>query len=338
MAAAKDGHNAGDQRVNGDQRIVPREHGATNSDHGVIGSQQRRYEADPLTIRAAQPNGGAPWRRRQRWIYAAAGLAALVFFVAFFVWPVGAVLIQSFRPSPTGGFSLSGYARFLTDPLYMQATQRTLSIAALSTAITLVVGYGVALFVATRPRGQAVWLMLAVAPMLVSLVLRLYGWMILLSEQGPVNRLLVALGFAAQPVPLLFSRFAVIVGIVHYCLPFMVLTVYSALRRIDPSVQEAAATLGANGWYAFRTIVLPLSMPGVIAGTSITFALSASTFVVPLMIGGPRDRMLSNYVYLAVERLGDWGFAAVIAVLMLALVVVVLAAANRLARRWEAVR
>lgn len=288
--------------------------------------------------RAAGGNRGAPWRRRQQRIYAAAGLAALAFFIAFFAWPVGAVLINSLRPAAAGGWSLSGYARFLTDSFYLQATQRTLSIAAISTALTLVVGYGVALFVATRPRGRAVWLMLAVAPMLVSLVLRLYGWMILLSEQGPVNRLLVALGLTGQPLPLLFSRFAVVVGIVHYCLPFMVLTVYSALRRIEPTVMEAAATLGANGWYAFRTVVLPLSMPGVIAGTSITFALSASTFVVPLMIGGPRDRMLSNYVHLAVERLGDWAFAAVIAVLMLAMVVAVLALANGLARRWEAAR
>lgn len=284
----------------------------------------------------ASNRGEARWRRRQRRVYAAAGLASLAFFIAFFAWPVGAVLINSFRPSPAGGFGLGGYARFLTDPFYLQATRRTLAIAALSTAVTVVVGYGIALFVATRVRGRSIWLMMAVAPMLVSLVLRLYGWMILLSERGPVNRLLAALGIIEQPLPLLFSRLAVVVGIVHYCLPFMVLTVYSALRRIEPAVQEAAWTLGANGWYAFRTIVLPLSMPGVIAGTSITFALSASTFVVPLMIGGPRERMLSNYVHLAVERLGDWGFAAVIAVLMLAMVVLVLGLANGLARRWEA--
>ncbi|MBO8140851.1 MAG: ABC transporter permease [Firmicutes bacterium] len=288
--------------------------------------------------RAASSSGGPAWRRRQQLVYSAAGLVALAFFFAFFAWPVGAVLVNSLRPAGSDGLTLSGYVRFLSDSFYLQATWRTISIAAVSTALTLILGYGVALFAATRPRGRAVWLTLAVAPMLVSLVIRLYGWMILLSEQGPVNRILVALGVSPAPLPLLFSRLAVVVGIVHYCLPFMVLTIYSALRRIDPAVREAAATLGADGWYAFRTIVLPLSMPGVIAGTSITFALSASTFVVPLMIGGPRDRMLSNYVHLAVERLGDWEFAAVIAVLMLAMVVVVLAGANRLAARWEAAK
>lgn len=274
------------------------------------------------------------FRERIRLGYAALAIIPLFFLAVFFLWPLWRVLLFSFQDS-AGAFSLGNYQRFLGDPFYQGIISSSIGVAGIGTLLTVVLGYAIALFITTRKQGAAVWLFLAVAPMLTSLVIRLYGWMIILSEQGPLNSLVMGLGITNAPLGLLFSRTAVIIGIVHYCLPFMVLTVYSVLKRIPVYLPEAAATLGASPWRNFWTVVFPLSMPGIIAGTSLVFALAASTFVVPLMIGGPRDRMLANFTHMAVDRMGDWGFGAAIALTLLVLVCIVLAFANLFARSVE---
>ncbi|MGI6038297.1 MAG: ABC transporter permease [Limnochordia bacterium] len=271
--------------------------------------------------------------QRIRRAYALAGVVPCLFIGYFFIWPLSQVVLFSFQDAG-GSFSLGNYHRFLGDSFYRGLMVNSLLTAIIATAITVVLGYGLALFIATRKQGAATWLFLAVAPMLTGLVIRLYGWIILLSDQGPINQFLAWVGFGGK-LDILFSRTAVIIGIVHYCLPFMVLTVYSVLKRIPGFLTEAAATLGAQPWRRFWTVIFPLSMPGIVAGTSLVFALAASTFIVPLMIGGPRDRMLANFTHMAVEQMGDWGFGAAIALTLLVLVVGALGCAQLLARFLE---
>lgn len=262
----------------------------------------------------------------------AAGYVAAAYLALFFVVPVLRLLYRSLI-SPSGAFSLHNFASLLASPLYQAVLVRTLEVAFASTFLALLLGYPLAMYIAGARRMRGMLLTLAISPMLISLTVRLFGWMIVLSDNGPVNHLLMALGLTDAPVKLLFTRTAVVIGIAAYALPYVVLVLYSAIRRVDTVLQEAAATLGAAPWYSFTTVLLPLTVPGIVAAGSIAFALGASAFIVPLMLGGPKDALLANYAYSAINTLGDWGQGAAVGALLLVLVSVALWLANRVERR-----
>jgi putative spermidine/putrescine transport system permease protein len=165
-----------------------------------------------------------------------------------------------------------------------------------------------------------------------SALVRTFAWQVILRDTGIINTFLVDLGVVAEPLPLIRTTAGVIIGMSHILLPFMVLPIWAVLRRIDPEFSRAAANLGASPVTAFRRIVLPLSLPGLLAGCLLVFVLALGFYITPALLGGPRDQMISQLIVEQVERQLDWGFAAAISVLLMVATFAILLVASRFVR------
>ncbi len=183
------------------------------------------------------------------------------------------------------------------------------------------------------------WLRLAViTPLLVSVVIRTYGWLILMSDRGLINQAMVGLGLTDHPIKLLFSYKGVMIGLTHVFLPFMILSLVGVIENINPSLEEAAENLGANWIKRFFWITLPLSLPGIIAGSLLVFSLSLAAYVTPQLLGGPSLLVLSTMVYQQIMVVLDWGFGAAIAAVLLTMTLLVIFTylkILRLGKAWE---
>jgi putative spermidine/putrescine transport system permease protein len=256
-------------------------------------------------------------------------LPPLAFLGLFYLWPLGAMVRYSFyRPAVgtviSGGVTLANYIEFFSSPTYLFILGRTLLIGAVVTGLTLLMGYPLALTLAKGPASIRKWLLLIVlSPLLIAVIVRSFGWMLLLGLDGPVNRALLALGLVEQPVKFLFNHLGLIIGLTHVYLPFMVLPLAAALERIDPAVEDAAVTLGATPLALFRRVVFPLSLPGVAAGSVLVFTLSVSAYVTPALLGGAGYRVIPTFVAQQITVLLNWPLGSAIAVV---LVLVTLAA------------
>lgn len=242
---------------------------------------------------------------------AAALLAApLAAVAALFVAP----LAEMARLSAAGG--LEGYARFFGDPYYLSALGLTMATALLVTAVAIVVSFPVAYAYWQAPRRwQPVLMVALLAPFYANVVVKLFGWMVLL------------------PAALRDGYWAIVIVDVHRAMPFVVLLLTASLSRIDAELLEGARTCGAGGWRVFRTIVLPLSMPGVIAGGMLVFSLTVASFVVPMLVGGPvGQRFLPVLMYQQITIAYNWPFGAVIGIVVLAAATAAMAIARRAAR------
>lgn len=195
----------------------------------------------------------------------------------------------------------------------------TFWISLLVTVVVLLVSYPVAYYLANR-RGPRFTLVLfcIIVPYFTSIVVRTYSWMVLLGRNGLLSQGLQALGLADQPVAVLYSKTAIVIGMVYVLLPYMVLTLYATMKSIDQSFMRAARGLGAGGVYAFRRIYLPLSMHGVVSGALIVFILAIGFFITPALMGGPEDVMIAMLIERSVEILFDWSSAAVMSLVLLA--------------------
>jgi putative spermidine/putrescine transport system permease protein len=264
----------------------------------------------------------------------------LLLFLAFFAVPVGILLISSLqRIDPTTSavierFTLYNYERFLLDSFYLGALLTTLKISLIVTVACLLTGYPIATFMTkTSPRERSLFLLFVISPLLVSLVIRNLGWLIILGPKGVLNTALVAVGLTNSPVPLMHTQTAVVIGLAHVFYPFMVLAILSSLQRIDPAVIRAAQNLGATPFRTFWHVTLPLSVPGVIAGTLIVFALSMSSFVTPGLLGGPWVKVMAFLAWEQAVLVLDWPFAAAISVILLAVTGLIILVSNRLVER-----
>ena len=253
-------------------------------------------------------------------------LPAILFLLAFFVLPVLSLLAISLdRAVPgvvtfQGHFVTTNFERFLARPAYYLAAVRSISIAAAVTVVCLVLGYPLAHFIAKTRNvaGNTILMILVLAAMQLDMVIRLYGMMVLLGDRGLINDALMQAGAISDPLPLMYNTFGVIVGMVQFTLPFMVLSLIGVIRAIDPTLEEAARSIGATRRQTFLRITLPLSMPGILAGCMIVFALSISSFVVPALMGGWRVTVLPIHIYQQVAEIGNWQLGAALAVVLLA--------------------
>ena len=217
---------------------------------------------------------------------------------------------------------LTSYRLLVDDSLYIYAFANSVRIALVSTLICLVIGYPMALAISRAPEAARFpLLMLVVLPFWTSFLIRVYAWMGLLGLNGPINGLLVGLGAIDEPLALLHNDFAIHLGIVYSYLPFMVLPIYVALVRIDPALVEAAGDLGCRPATAFRRVILPLSMPGVIAGSMLVMIPAIGEFVIPDLLGGPDAVMIGKILWTEFFANRDWPAAAAIAVALLVLLV-----------------
>ena len=255
---------------------------------------------------------------RQTWLVVPA-LALVILFLAI---PYLNIVVMSVRtPSTTApyapGFTLGSYIKALTDPLYLSVLWRTLRLSVLVTVLCLAIGYPVAYHLArTRSRMRGLLFACILSPLMVGVVIRCYGWIILLSNNGLINATLRQWGLTAHPVPLMYNELGVVIGLVHIYLPFMILPLLGAVQGINPALEEAARSLGAPRLRTMRRVVLPLSMPGIQSGTVLVFVLSASSYVTPILLGGSRVQLMAPMV---VQQLADaflWPFGAALAIVL----------------------
>ena len=222
------------------------------------------------------------------------------YLMLFFAVPLVIVFVYSFATrSSTGqtllqGWNLESYRR-LFDPLVAEIAWRSLALATITTIVCLMVSYPFAYYIATRRPGiRNVMLVLVMIPFWSNFLVRTYAWRVLLGTDGPLSQISQSLG--GEPIRLLFTNAAVLIGLVYGFLPFMVLPLYAALERMDWSLVEAARDLYADGWTAFRRVTWPLSRPGVIAGSILVFIPSLGAYVTPAILGGARTTLLGDYI------------------------------------------
>jgi putative spermidine/putrescine transport system permease protein len=263
-------------------------------------------------------------------LVAPATLAVVVLFVV----PIGYVLLLSVT-DPT--ISLEHYRRLFTVPLYTSVMLSTFRTALVVSLACLALGYPLAYVMARRSDALGAVLLLAVGlSFWTGFVVRTYAWLVILGNKGPISALYAAAGWG-RPPQLLFTSFSSTIGMTHILLPYMVLALYGVMRKIDPSYLRAAEGLGAPPWRGFVHVFLPLSLPGVINGCVLVFTMCLGFYVTPILLGTPKDMMISQLISQQIEDLLAWGFASAIAVVLLCCTLGLLALYNRFAgldRLW----
>jgi spermidine/putrescine transport system permease protein len=215
--------------------------------------------------------------------------------------------------------------RRAADPLYLSIFLDSAQIAGVATFAALLVGYPAAYAIVKSPsERQTALLFLAMLPFWTNYLIRTYAWIVLLNPAGLINNLLIWLGLIAEPLPLLYNKFAVVLGLVYAYTPFVILAVYSSLQRLDPSYAEASRDLGATAAATFWRITLPLTASGVAAGGVFVFVLSIGNFVTPDLLGGGKFQMVGNLIYDQFLSARDWPFGATLSALLIAIMMVLL--------------
>ncbi len=258
---------------------------------------------------------------------------ALGYLGLLYALPLALLLFKSL--SAGGSFpSLAGYVEFFGDEFHLKILWRTLRVAFLVTALSLVLAYPTA-FVLARSRGmtQTIILVAMVLPLAVGVVVKTFAWSILFRSDGLLNKTLTGLGLTDAPVRMLFTEPALVLAAANVFLPFMVLPIYAVVRQLDPRLVEAASTLGATPVHGFLRVVLPLTLPGVVAGAAFVFSMAVSMYVIPSLIVGERSQTLAmliarSYLFLRDEQLGSSMSA-----ILLAIAVAVVLGSSALVRR-----
>jgi putative spermidine/putrescine transport system permease protein len=265
---------------------------------------------------------------------------AALLFILFFILPFGvmaALSLLSGNPvsNPNVTFTWRHYNRLFDSDLYFDALVATMRIGAVTTIVALLIGYPLAHWMARiKSRvGHAVLLMAVIAPLLTGIVVRTFAWMTLLSDRGVINTIAQWLGLAEKPLPLMYNEFGVIVGLVHIYVPFMVLTLVGVIGRIDVTLEEAARGLGAGRLRTFLEVTLPLSLPGILAGSLLVFALAISAYVTPVLLGGNNVLTLPMLIYQQVSASFNLGFAGALGVVLLAVSLALVFAYNTILGR-----
>lgn len=280
-------------------------------------------------------------RQRPSWLPPLLLLTPTLLLMAYaFVLPLLTFFRFSFDKFERGRlvntFSLETYREFLFDGYYRVIIFDTVRMAALVTVLAVLIGYPLAyaLWRVSRPAIQKWLAVLIFSPILVSVVVRSYGWTILLADQGPVNFIFQQLGMIDEPLRLVYNLTGVLISLVHVFLPFVVFPIFSSMVRLDPTLKEAAQDLGAGWWVTFRRITLPLTLPGLVASAQICFTLALGAFVTPAILGGGRVLVLPLHIYRATSEI-NWPVAAVGGFVLLLLSFFTVAAFNRVLRYSE---
>ena len=265
------------------------------------------------------------WLSRSRNDGSLLALPTVLWLVIFFVLPLLIVLVVSFMSRGRGGvailpFTLQHYER--TFGIFTIILWRSIGLAALTTVVCLFVGYPLAFFISTRRRRlvQQITLFLVILPFWTNFLIRTYAWRILLGDQGTINGVLLGLGLISEPLSLLNTQFAVLVGLVYGFLPFMVLPIFASVERFNFRYVDAAHDLGANDLRTFLRVVLPLTMPGVLAGCALVFIPSVGAFVTPDLLGGTKGLMIGNLINKQFGGSGNMPLGSALSIVMMAVV------------------
>jgi putative spermidine/putrescine transport system permease protein len=267
---------------------------------------------------------------------------ALLLFLLFFVLPFGVMAAMSLfsgNPisNPNAVLTTRHYQRFIEDSagIYHDALWATLRIGLITTVISLLIGYPLAHWMARMHSrlGHALALMAVIAPLLTGIVVRTFAWMTILQDKGVINTTLMSWGVISKPLPLMYNEFGTVVALVHIYVPFMVLTLIGVIGRIDERLEQAARSLGAGRLRAFVEVTLPLSLPGILAGSLLVFALSISAYVTPSLMGGTDVLTLPMLIAQQVGSSFNPNFAGALGVILLSVCLVIVIAYNRILAR-----
>lgn len=254
--------------------------------------------------------------RREQMLMLALLAPALLVIVALLVVPLFWLAWQSIRQD--GGFTLANYARFLTDSVYWMTFLQTFRIAGIVTVMTILLGYPVAYVAAGLPqRWSIVVLSMVLLPFWTSVLVRAYAWLILLQRTGIVNSALTGMGLIDEPLRLVNNELGTIIATIHILLPFMVLPLYATMKKIPGELTMAGASLGGSPLHVFLRVFLPLSLPGLVAGTVLVFVLTLGFYITPELLGGGRTYMVSMLVSRNIEVYNEWGAASSISVVLM---------------------
>lgn len=270
---------------------------------------------------AAGPVLGAARSFRVRWRHRAPDLALVPFaaiMALLFILPTVRMLSRSvLEPAP----GIGNYLTIIDNPLYRQVFVTTFSVGALVTLISIVLAFPVAQFVLrSGPLMRNLVFAMVLVPFWTSLLVRVYGWTFILQRTGVINGTLQWLGLISRPLKLMYNEGAVLIGITHYMLPFMVFSIYAALTSVDPRLAPAAATMGARPARVFVKVTLPLIMPGIVAGSLLVFIGTIGFFVTPALMGSPADMMVANLITFQAKDALNWPLAAAVASALVAAV------------------
>src|SRR5438477_4006970 len=304
--------NASRRRAAGQIRGEPDHHQGADRQDPVPGFGRDRCTPQGLDAEMARNNGLAP----VPWLLVAAPMAVLLLFFAL---PNALLLSASFLRSEaqqlTNELTLDNYTFLFTRPLYIRAFIRTFIVGVSVGLIDVVLGYPLAYFlVRTRTRWKGVLIALALAPLLASVVVRTYGWYIILNRFGVANDLLLALGVTSERFAFMPSTGAIIIGLAHALLPYTVLTIMGSLQGINPNLELAAMSLGASRARTFFDVVLPLTLPGIAGGFILAFSIAISAYATPAILGGPATQVMATAIYGLMTQVLDWSIGAALAV------------------------
>lgn len=267
---------------------------------------------------------------------------SLIYLLVLFFVPLGILAAVSVLKFHNGlivrELTLEHYVKFLTDPFYLGIMWNTLRVALIVSAVTTLLGYPVAYVLArTQSRWKGLLIALVLAPELSGVVLRTYGWLVILEDRGVINTLLRSWGVIAEPIRLVHNYTGVIIGLSHVLLPFAILALMASIQAIDPTLEQAAMNLGAGRVRTFLRITLPLSAPGVLGAFFLTFSLSASAYATPAILGGKGVEVMATMIYTQLLYILNWPFAAALSVALMAVVLVTMFASARLVGRMSGV-
>lgn len=274
--------------------------------------------------------------RANPWLLSAPALAV---YATFLVVPMALVFLISFFDFQFYGgmqatFTWKNYIEILSDGYYYEIYARTFGVAALVTVACLVLGTAEA-YVLSRMANpwKGLFLMVVLGPLLISVVVRTLGWALLFGSTGLINKVLMGIGLVSTPIDLMYSNLGVGIALTHVLVPFMVISVWASLQRINPATEAAALSLGASQFTVIRRVIVPQVMPGILSGAIMVFAMAASSFATPAIIGGRRLKNVATAAYDEFLNTLNWPLGAALAVVLLLATVVVLLSANRIIER-----
>jgi spermidine/putrescine transport system permease protein len=253
-------------------------------------------------------------------------LPALLWTLAFFILPFLAMGLMSLWTLSGAGLdqspSLANYAQFFANPSYYLALVNSIEVTLIVTVLSVLLAYPLAwiLAEAVPERWQRLALMLAVLPFWTSYVVRSYSWLLVLAENGVVNHALIGAGLIDEPVQLANTRFATVLGFVHFFVMLLTLTIYANLKQLSPSYRKAAADLGANGFRIFIHVILPLTLPGIMVGAFLTFVLAIGDYITPQILGGNNELLMPQLIMMQIGRRGDFPLASALSLILMVVV------------------
>ena len=264
--------------------------------------------------------------------------APACFLLVFFVIPSAVLLSMSVMQSedtiPTGNLTLDNYATLLSTRLYLSAILRSFTVGISTGAMVVLLAYPLAYFlVRTTSRWKNLLIAASLAPLLASVIVRTYGWWVILNREGALNVVLHSLGFISQPLIMLPSTLAIIIGLAHALLPYGVLTIMASLNGLNPNLERAAMSLGASQARTFLSVTLPLTAPGIAGGFLLTFAIAMSAYATPAILGGPSTEVMATMIRQFMLELLDWSLGSAMGAILLVSAMVLLLLTSMLSNR-----